>query len=325
MQYEAYSPFQYPWFCLNYFIAVYVFSRFVYSWFLHGKNIGGDLHTTFQSLTEEKRRNAIIYVLQILMTSTAFVLQIYGGADTLFRWKETTTTNRMEWAVFALQTIAVLYIWELIYRQKIGVPLLLHHVITLVLIQLSYVSLFDTGDIIYNRMAILLGFYATTEQLSFVALFCYRMNLLTRWHSALFLASAAQTFLIKTAITVVASVYFSTLLAGSGFDDQPTSWSWFWKVCFIPLLLALFAAQLYACKILWELHNKCLPPNETPTSDVLARLFRVGKHTSKASNKHCRSVEVTDRMDSCTDDESNDRAQEAMELGRTKGTSTEQA
>lgn len=235
------------------------------------------MHKTFQAFTEEKKRNAISYILQVIMASFAFVLQIYGGVDILFRWEETTDFHRTEWAIFALQTIAVLYIWEIIYRTNIGVPLLLHHIVTLLLVQLSFVSLNDTGNVIYTRLAILLGFHATTEQLSFVALFCYRMKIFRGWHAALFVAAAIQTFLLKTAITIFSFVYFCVLLKGEDFDDQPTNWKWFWKVCFIPLLFLLFAAQLYACKILWDLHSKCLSPTDPPTLVFVDKMFKTNQ------------------------------------------------
>jgi hypothetical protein len=103
--------------------------------------------------------------MQLLMTSMAFVLQIYGSWDILFQFEEETSQQRLDWMVFAIQTISVLYVWELCYRQKIGWPLLVHHLVTVLLIQLSTASFFDTQDLIYIRFAVLLGFYATTEQI----------------------------------------------------------------------------------------------------------------------------------------------------------------
>jgi hypothetical protein len=70
------------------------------------------------------------------MTTMAFVLQVYGGADILINLEETTGSYRLDWLSFAFQTISVLYIWELIYSEKIGVPLLIHHLLTVLLIQL---------------------------------------------------------------------------------------------------------------------------------------------------------------------------------------------
>jgi hypothetical protein len=161
--YNLYSPFQYPWFCLNYFMAVLFFSNVFQKALEHVKF--QKIKSTFYILSEDKKKNVITYVMQLLMTSMAFVLQIYGSWDVLFRFEDETSQQRLDWMVFAIQTISVLYVWELCYRQKIGWPLLVHHLVTVLLIQLSTASFFDTQDLIYIRFAVLLGFYATTEQI----------------------------------------------------------------------------------------------------------------------------------------------------------------
>jgi hypothetical protein len=78
------------------------------------------------------------------------------------------------------------------------------------------------------------------------------------WHAFLFYTAAAQAFILKTVVTVVSIVYFCVgFLASDAADDQPTNWKWFWTICFLPLLLLLYASQLYACKILYSLAVRC--------------------------------------------------------------------
>jgi hypothetical protein len=110
--------------------------------------------------------------------------------------------------------------------------------------------MFDTMYIEWIRLAILLGFYATTEQISFVALFFYRLRLYPAWHGNLFYAAAAQAFVLKTIVTIVAVGYAIVIFYAS--DDDVNGWTWFWRFFFLPCLLVLYASQVYACKILYS-------------------------------------------------------------------------
>jgi hypothetical protein len=90
-----------------------------------------DINKNFGGLDEAKKRNVITYIMQLLVTTLALILQIYGSWDILFQNKDFTSQARSEWIVFSLQAIAVLYVWELCYRVDIGWPLLVHHLATI--------------------------------------------------------------------------------------------------------------------------------------------------------------------------------------------------
>jgi acyl-CoA-binding protein len=143
---------------------------------------------------------------------------------------------------------------------SIGWPLLVHHLVTLLLCQLGTASFFDTSDPIYLRFALLFGFHATTEQLSFVALFLYRLELCRSWQAAVFFAAAAQSLILKTLLSIASIVYYSTVIHQDTLLDSSgklSSWGLFWKISFPFLLLALYGAQLYACNILYSLGMRC--------------------------------------------------------------------
>jgi hypothetical protein len=251
--YDLYSPFQYQWSCINFFLALWLLSVLFRQVLLRIKYL--DINKNFDGLDEGKKRNVITYIIQLLVTTLALILQIYGSLDILFRNKDSTSQARFEWMVFSLQAIAVLYVWELCYRVDIGWPLLVHHLMTILLIQLTTASLFDTNNIQWTRLVILLSFYATTEQLSFVALFFYRLRLYPAWHGNLFYAAAAQAFVLKTIVSVVAVGYAIVILYIS--DDDANSWTWFWRFCFLPSLLVMYPVQVYACKVLYDLSSRC--------------------------------------------------------------------
>jgi hypothetical protein len=250
-----YSPFVYPWFCITYFLTVHVLASIcsiALGWSFFGRT-----SEVFRGLATDKKRNVITYIIQFLMTTMACILQIWGGVDILFNFADTTPPYRLDWLSFAFQTIVVLYVWELIYREKIGIPLLIHHLVTILLIQLASASFYDTYDVVYLRFGTLLGFYATTEQLSFVVLFLYRLKLYPKSHSTLFLVAGALAFIIKTGITIFGLAYYGWMMVNETIVYQNTNWNWFWSVCFVPLVVLLYFAQFYSCKILWNLHLKC--------------------------------------------------------------------
>jgi hypothetical protein len=251
--YDLYSPFQYQRSCINLFLALWLLSVLFRQVLLRIKYL--DINKNFDGLDEGKKRNVITYIIQILVTPLALILQIYGSLDILFRNKDSTSQARFEWMVFSLQAIAVLYVWELCYRVDIGWPLLVHHFMTILLIQLSAASQFDTNNIVWIRFTILVGFYATTEQLSFVALFFYRLRLYPAWHGNLFYAAAVQAFVLKTIVSIAAVGYAIVILYVS--DDDVTSWTWFWGFCMPPFLLVMYPVQVYACKILYDLSSRC--------------------------------------------------------------------
>jgi hypothetical protein len=254
--YDLYSPFQYQWSSINFFLAIWLLSCLFRQALLNIKKL--DINNSFYSLDEDKKRNVITYIMEVLLTTLAFILQIYGSLDILFRNEDSTSQTRYECMVFSLQVIAVLYVWELCYRVKFGWPLLLHHLVTLLLIQLNLASFYDTNHIACIRFAILLGFYATTEQFSFVALFFFRLKLYPEWHGFLFYAAAAQALVLKTIVTIVTIGYvIYTFYVSDDLNDVTSNWKLFWRICFLPLLLVLYASQLYACKILYALGSRC--------------------------------------------------------------------
>lgn len=250
--YDLYSFHQYPWMALNYFLALWVVAVVAHKAL-------GRYCDSYKNLAMDKQRNVISYVLQLLITTLVFVVQLYAGRDILFRLNDAPTPATIHWLTYSILMINVLYIWELIYRISIGWPLLLHHLVTILLIQLVTATFFDTHQIQYLRVALLMGFHATTEQLSFVALALYRLQLLAKkWQSFSFFVSAAQSLLLKTAVTIGSLVYYAIIVQRGDFDRH--QWGLFWMVSFVVLLLTLYAAQLYACYILYALGVRSQQP-----------------------------------------------------------------
>ena len=251
-----------PWWAFNFLIILWGLGKLVES------NLERSF-TKYTALDTDKQRNVVIYVLQTIVTTLAFFLQVIGSLDIVFQRQATTSTAQYSFMIVTGQLVFLLYAWELIYRLSIGLPLLLHHLMTCLMIQLLSASLVDTLDVEYARLAILLTFYGTTEQTSFVALFLYRLDLFSKkTQNIWFTIAAIQSLFIKSLIAVVSLAYFITVYLVRGeADQQPTNWKWFWKISFIPLVVMLFAAQLYSSKILWLLKRKCMTKNVVEVDD----------------------------------------------------------
>ena len=250
---DIYDVSHYPWWCLNYFLIFWFLSNVTERFFLGFAD--ARTRSTFVGLDSNKRNNVVIYIIQIVGTTAALFLQIWGGIDVVFRWEDETSPAKMELLQVSLQLLVVLYIWELIYRKEIGLPLLVHHIVTIANMQLIAASFFDTHAILYIRFAVLIGFHATTEQLSFVALYLYRMNAYPRWQAFWFYFSGFQAFAVKTLVTVATAIYYIVLVRSGevSFDDN---WGAFWIVFFPIMTVCLYGAQVYACRVLYLLGKK---------------------------------------------------------------------
>jgi hypothetical protein len=166
---------------------------------------------------------------------------------------------------FAIQTIGVLYIWELIYRKEIGLPLLVHHIARILLIQLITASFFDTKEIVLMRFAVLMVYHATTEQASFIALLFFRLNLFERWQASWFFFACLLSVVIKSLVTASTIAVYSIEIRTRD-STMDTKWEAFWSICFIPLVLCLYGAQLYASSVLYHLGNRCKAPSHGPST-----------------------------------------------------------
>lgn len=153
--------------------------------------------------------------------------------------------------IVSLNIICSLYVWEMIYRIVIGLPLLAHHIVTILLIQIAF---FDTGSLWHFRYGLLLCFYATTVQFSFVALYCYRLDVCKQHQLLLLRLAALQAVVVKTLVTGALVAYF---VLGIQKDALNGAWGLSWKISFFPLLLILYGVQLYAVCILITIGRRC--------------------------------------------------------------------
>jgi hypothetical protein len=137
---------------------------------------------TYRKLNALKQRNVVTYVLEILVTTAALILTLVFGSDLLFKGKTGGLSDATNGRI-GLLLIATLYVFELLYRNETGLPLILHHLITILLIVLLVFSNKDDSPSAesraFSRFGLLISLHASTEQLTFVGLTLYRLG--HRW------------------------------------------------------------------------------------------------------------------------------------------------
>jgi hypothetical protein len=133
----------------------------------------GAVHKAFTALSNQHRRNMVVYIMHILFDTMILGLSIeplFGG------WCGCTEAAPSHgWLLgFNLLYIVVVHMLELVWRESIDIMLSMHHVVTILIIsvlfgELSYMLLR------YGDAVIVLGLMAVLEQPTFVALLLKRV------------------------------------------------------------------------------------------------------------------------------------------------------
>ncbi|GAQ82811.1 hypothetical protein KFL_001250070 [Klebsormidium nitens] len=209
----------------------------------------------YRDLSPLKQRNVATYLLEILVTSAALVLTLTYDADILFFGRIGTLANATN-AGIGLLLVATLYVFELIYRNETGFPLMLHHLITIVLVVLLVFSNADnapsTEARIAQRFSLLISLHASTEQLTFVGLAMYRLG--HPWAARVMKISTWQVLVVKLVINLLTWAllidYYVTTYDEPSASRSGTNWHVVWPIMLPFLNTALFASQLYSVYII---------------------------------------------------------------------------
>nr|XP_019015063.1 uncharacterized protein I206_01151 [Kwoniella pini CBS 10737]OCF53844.1 hypothetical protein I206_01151 [Kwoniella pini CBS 10737] len=116
------------------------------------------------------------------------------------------------WEVQCLRTAGVLtsalYIFELIYRLKMRMPMIAHHFLTIIAISFTVTVFEYTQSMSYLCSAIIWLFQATTEQPTFIGLLGYRLDWEPRTVSRILKIASLQTFIFKSASAIALIAYW---------------------------------------------------------------------------------------------------------------------
>ncbi|GAQ88100.1 hypothetical protein KFL_004000030 [Klebsormidium nitens] len=209
----------------------------------------------YRTLSALKQRNTATYLLEILVTSAALVLTLAYGGDVLFFGRSGSVAAATN-ARIGLLLIASLYVFELVYRNETGIPLMLHHVVTILLIVLLDFSSKDDAPSAearaFQRFGLLVSLHASTEQLTFVGLAMYRLG--HPWAARVMKISTWQVLVFKLVINVLTWAllidFYVTQYDEPSASRSGTNWHIVWPILLPFLNMALFASQLYSVYII---------------------------------------------------------------------------
>ncbi|KAL7571362.1 hypothetical protein ACA910_007674 [Epithemia clementina (nom. ined.)] len=274
----AFDPADYT----SWWTILFFFLHWAVAWTLRGCILRGWILPRYTRLKlldlwERRKRNVLTYMVSLLVTTCALIFQVYGGWSILLQnytsnANEVTSAAQLvsqsdiQWSTFSIQLICILMVWELIYRERIGWPLLLHHGLTLLFLQLLIVTyIAERQSILYLRFALLVAFFVTTNQLSLLSLICFRLKVLNpKIQRILFWFSAVQMFIIKSVLTGGCAGYYFLIVFSEENENgdngyitfEDTAWGNFWRYMFLPVLFQTFVSHFYVCQLLLNLSQR---------------------------------------------------------------------
>ncbi|KAJ7496695.1 hypothetical protein FB451DRAFT_1208433 [Mycena latifolia] len=202
----------------------------------------------FLKLSFEHRRNTVAYFLTTFWTTVALILQLC--ASPILAEKYTWTC--IDLIKLAGLIVSGLYIWELMYRCSLRLPILMHHFCTIFASILIIVALQETQHPALGVLALLWIFHATTEQSLFIALIMYRLRYSKSLVQGFLYFSAVQSFLFKFAVSIYLYVWWGVKLARNHEKAIDVAFS----VLFFLTLTCLMITQGYGSWAAWSIARR---------------------------------------------------------------------
>jgi len=197
------------------------------------------------------QRTMVIYIISVIVTTIALILQLIATPIFLLRFSK----NSVDCVRGAACLIAVLYFFELTYREKMRVQMLAHHIITVFISSFILIMLDRTNDPSFILTGNLWLFQATAEQTTFVALFMYRIFSPAKIVRTLLYISSLQSLIVKMASTVGTIYVFARWQINAHYKDinpnidgklQIT-----WQVLFWIAIVGLSITQFWGSWVLY--------------------------------------------------------------------------
>ncbi|KAJ6484429.1 hypothetical protein C8R47DRAFT_1217315 [Mycena vitilis] len=199
----------------------------------------------FLKLSFDHRRNTIAYVLNTFWTTVALALQLCASPILA----EQYTFDRIDLVKLAGLLVSGLYIFELVYRFSLRLPILIHHFCTLFATVLIVCVLQRTQHPALASLGLLWIFHATTEQSIFVGLIMYRLRFTKRLVQWVLYFSAVQSFVFKFGVSVYLYVWWGLKIAPNHEEAIDIAFS----VLFVVTLSALMVTQGYGSWAAWSI------------------------------------------------------------------------
>ncbi|CAG8685050.1 1735_t:CDS:2 [Ambispora leptoticha] len=158
------------------------------------------------------------------------------------------------------------YVFELLYRPVMRLPLVMHHLTTIGLVIYGVYILNNAGNLDIVPLGLILLFQASTEQSTFLGLLFYRLK--HSWSSVTLFFAAVQVFIVKFATLVWCYTFWGKhLLPNKESNAIITGFN----VVFPIGGVILFGTQLWSTYVVLKIAIKArqLGTNKAPNVDLI--------------------------------------------------------
>ncbi|KAE8209827.1 hypothetical protein CF327_g6227 [Tilletia walkeri] len=216
----------------------------------------------YSKLNFDQRRTTDIYVLNVILTTVAAGLQFAALSAFSMRFY----SYHFNLLRLASMLVSANYCFELIYRPRMRLPMIAHHLLTLFLAMLSLSTLYKTKDPSIMLSGNMLMFLATLEQPTFLALFFYRLRFPRNFVKTWLQVSSFQTIITKSLAALGAVICW---LKWQDKDRSGTATAY--DALFWTSICGLYVTQWYGAIVTWRI------------SKTIAE--RYVEHSTKSSTK----------------------------------------
>lgn len=194
----------------------------------------------YRDSDREKQKNMVVYYMELIFTTAVLVAMTTGSVPMVFLEAGTYPIDFLKLAYYSASFVATLYVYEIIYKDRIRFSLLSHHLASIFLV-MNGLTLFVERDYNYDilRSGALLSMQALTEQPTFLGLIMYRFN--HRWTAGTLKFAAILSVVLK-----------NLCIVGAGYYWVKANDLVYWIV-FPVIVLVMFLSQMYANYVVWSL------------------------------------------------------------------------
>ncbi|WVQ62172.1 uncharacterized protein L199_000310 [Kwoniella botswanensis] len=244
-----------------YFVFYYFFAKVTDFMFARFNN-------AYKDLPRELQKNVTMYFMTIIFTAVALALQLVGSPGFKGEW------HLWEFKCVRLAGVltVALYLFELIFRFNMRLPLVAHHILTIFAISLGVTTNEYTQNPTFMLSGIIWLFQATTEQPTFIGLMGYRLKWKKETVALILKISSVQTFIFKAASALALLVYWG-LHQNFNYNSIDRVWSVFvWIIA-----IGLFLTQIWGSYVTYIIGVNILKKRPGPP-------IRLESNDSSSSN-----------------------------------------
>lgn len=238
--YDVSSGTQYPFWFFNMLMLVAVFATLLGHLFTKSSE-------QFSNVTFDHNRAVVAHIVMCIVLTVALVFASKGGWELLLVGYENLTEMQTNSLTLGVTLVVVAYIFEMVYRPKMGTSGFLHRFMAVIFFQLILLDMYtaeDFGVLAHIRAATPIVFTAVIDQGYLCGMFLFR----TEYYEAalkVFQWTNMPTLLLKIGLTLWAILLKVSIDSDSETGDSTESFlsQSLFKFLFYPYVVILLAFQ----------------------------------------------------------------------------------